>query len=394
MAREDTAQILVSATCDTLLIINLSSYQLSTAETSVLQRGLTFSPACSLDKFLTTKDLFFFCRKLIFKLLYSQRTLPAEIAETDRQLFFELMELLAENEGNSSPNKFPLKRKSRAMPSLSLFPTVQVFFNTVANEIHSLQTNNIGDRNLTYAEKQAIKALQDNSEFIIKEADKGGNIVLWPIEMYLEEANRNGYPVIVYHKLPSDPTLVFKNKLDRLLGGAKTYGIIDQKEFDFMTVGKPIIPTLYLLPKVHKNIDRPPGRPIVSGIGGLCEKACTYIDYFLQPLVHQWPSFLQDTTSTINKLENLLVPDGALLVTCDVEALYTNINHEHGVAATTYFLTKQNDDNGMHLSFLIDLLDFVLRHNYFTFDGNFYRQVSGTVMGARCAPSYANLFLG
>lgn len=78
---------LVSVECNTLQIINLSSYHLTDDEISVLERGLTFSPSCGLDKFLTTKDLFFFCRRLIFKILYSQRTLPAQIAEMDRQLF-------------------------------------------------------------------------------------------------------------------------------------------------------------------------------------------------------------------------------------------------------------------------------------------------------------------
>lgn len=72
----------------------------------------------------------------------------------------------------------------------------------------------------------------------------------------------------------------------------------------------------------------------------------------------------------------------------------TYITHSHGIAAVTYFMAKQEVDNGMHHSFLIDLFDFIHNHNYFTFDGSFYKQVSGTVMGARCAPSYVNLFLG
>lgn len=212
--------------------------------------------------------------------------------------------------------------------------------------------------------------------------------------MYLEEAARQLHNRRFYQKLPSGPTTVLQNKLDRLLGGAKNYDIIDRKELDFMSVAIPIIPLFYLLPKVHKNIDRSPGRPIVSGIGGLCEKACTYIDYFLQPLVHQLPSFLQDLTATINKFQNLQVTEGARLVICDVEVLYTNITHKHSIAAASYFLRKQDNDYGMHDSFLIDLLDYVLQHNYFIFDGGFYRQVSGTAMGARCAPSYANLFFG
>lgn len=81
-------------------------------------------------------------------------------------------------------------------------------------------------------------------------------------------------------------------------------------------------------------------------------------------------------------------------VTCDVESLYTNIKHEHGIEAITYFLNQKGDGEHMLDSFLIDLFNFILRHNYFIFDGMYYRPVSGTAMGVCCAPSCAKLFLG
>lgn len=48
----------------------------------------------------------------------------------------------------------------------------------------------------------------------------------------------------------------------------------------------------------------------------------------------------------------------------------------------------------MFVSFLVDLLDFILHRNFFVFDTVFYRQIAVTVMGARFVPSSANLFLG
>ncbi|KAM4050512.1 uncharacterized protein ACNLHF_016540 isoform 1-T1 [Anomaloglossus baeobatrachus] len=44
--------------------------------------------------------------------------------------------------------------------------------------------------------------------------------------------------------------------------------------------------------------------------------------------------------------------------------------------------------------FILKLLHFVLTHNFFIFKDQFYLQQRGTAMGADCAPSYANLFLG
>lgn len=43
---------------------------------------------------------------------------------------------------------------------------------------------------------------------------------------------------------------------------------------------------------------------------------------------------------------------------------------------------------------MTNFIEFTLTHNYFSYLGDSYRQVRGTAMGARFAPSYANLFMG
>lgn len=45
-------------------------------------------------------------------------------------------------------------------------------------------------------------------------------------------------------------------------------------------------------------------------------------------------------------------------------------------------------------NFILDGIHYILSHNIFNFDGQLYRQTSGTVMGTKFAPSYANLFMG
>ena len=41
----------------------------------------------------------------------------------------------------------------------------------------------------------------------------------------------------------------------------------------------------------------------------------------------------------------------------------------------------------------MEILTLVLRNNNFTFDGNHYLQINGTVMGSKMVPSYANIFM-
>lgn len=140
-----------------------------------------------------------------------------------------------------------------------------------------------------------------------------------------------------------------------------------QQELHFLTFQKPVIPTFYILSKVHKNPVDPTGRPIVVGIGELWEKAI-FVDHFLQSLVLQLTSYLHISTSVIQQFGDLHFESNLLLVTCDVKSLYTSISYQHGMAAVMFFLDKRSAHDHFLNSFLIDLLDFMLQHNYLIFD--------------------------
>lgn len=50
--------------------------------------------------------------------------------------------------------------------------------------------------------------------------------------------------------------------------------------------------------------------------------------------------------------------------------------------------------NTKQATFISEAMIFCLTHNYFHFEGDFYLQTHGTAMGAKFAPSYANLTMG
>ncbi|XP_040293005.1 uncharacterized protein LOC121004741 [Bufo bufo] len=95
----------------------------------------------------------------------------------------------------------------------------------------------------------------------------------------------------------------------------------------------------------------------------------------------------------LRRLNGIHVDPDVVLVTCDIESLYTSIYHDQGVRASRSFLTMSDYDNGM-IEFILTLLEFMLTHNYFLFKDRLFLQLQGTAMGASCAPAYANLFLG
>ena len=196
-----------------------------------------------------------------------------------------------------------------------------------------------------------------------------------------------------YAILPNDPTTKYKKLLVDIVKEGSSLQILNKKELDFLVPLAPRVPIIYYLPKVHKNPTNPPGRPIVSGIDSVTSRIGKYIDHYLQPLVKLVPSYLKDTGDTIRLLEKIRHQGDILLVTADVAALYTCIPHHLGLAAVETFLTRNSLLPILQRNFIMELLVFATKHNYFWFQGVFYSQIRGVAMGAKYAPSLANLFM-
>ena len=77
----------------------------------------------------------------------------------------------------------------------------------------------------------------------------------------------------------------------------------------------------------------------------------------------------------------------------DVSALYTNIPNQEGISAVETTLTKNKTP--ISLSNVIQtFLRLILTLNNFIFNGKNYLQTKGCAMGTKCAPNYANIFMG
>jgi hypothetical protein len=147
----------------------------------------------------------------------------------------------------------------------------------------------------------------------------------------------------------------------------------------------------YLLPKVHKA--GVPGRPVISACGSPTEGLSEIVDYFLQPYIPSIPSYIKDTSDFLSKLRTLgSIPSGAFLVTVDVVALYPSIPHSDGLRALKEFLVKKHLPTSI-IDGIHDMADIVLKGNVFEFNSEYFRQTSGTAIGTKMAPAYANVFM-
>ena len=100
-------------------------------------------------------------------------------------------------------------------------------------------------------------------------------------------------------------------------------------------------------------------------------------------------------TEFLNRIP-AIVPEETLLTSFDVTSLYTNIPHDLGLTAVKYWIQEKRDeiDSRFETNFILEATKIVLKENTFYFDGNNYRQINGTAMETKVAPTYANLVMG
>lgn len=99
--------------------------------------------------------------------------------------------------------------------------------------------------------------------------------------------------------------------------------------------------------------------------------------------MHSLPSYLRDTVQLLQIVDNLTIAKEALLVTIDIEALYSNIPHDLGIKIVSTFLHERDKSMWPMNQFVLSLLRHILMNNIFRFDDRYYKQIPGVAMRAR-----------
>lgn len=248
--------------------------------------------------------------------------------------------------------------------------------------------------NLTPQDRLALKELKNNTDLVIKKADKGACIVLMDRKDYIYEAERQlkvarHYREIAQPQYPEN-CLIF----NQILTEMKNLNLISGRELQYLRAQQDSRERiLYLLPKIHKEKWTipgriPPGRPIVSDVNSESYAISRFIDFHLAPYATSHRSYVKNTYDFLDKLSRVQTNPEALLISLDVDSLYTNIDNDLGIAAVTKAFATQ--PKPIH-KYIIQLLRLSLEGNDFIFNNRHYLQVSGTAMGKKFAPHYADI---
>ncbi|CAJ0960947.1 unnamed protein product [Ranitomeya imitator] len=369
-------------------VINISDYSLSPLELKVLNMGLSFCPTPRWDSFQLERDLQRFYRSIRLKVHFDAN--PTNSDNTRGTVpSHDIPKITIDSLGLRNPSTF--------MPPKS-YHAVETFISLLDRDIKStVHDQHLGllpvQHNLNPSEKQALDSLSRNKNIIIKPADKGGATVVMNRNQYTAEVRRQLSDPTTYRKLHNDPTYNIRQKITTILNKHHQLKTIDTKTKTYLINHHPVTPVLYILPKIHKDLHNPPGRPIVASTNSILNPLSIFLEKILTPHARSTKSFILDTGDFLDKIHNLRkIPPESILCTLDVNSLYTSIEHDKGIEAVTLTLREANMDSNS-LDLCIDLLNLVLREKFFMFEDDFFLQICGTAMGSNVAPAYANLYM-
>jgi len=368
---------------------NYSNCSFSSVEQQVLGYGSKFRPTTTLP---------------------SDEQLQNDIADFERKIrwhdvFHNRPDPVVQSSVNFIPGFHLPSRKEPPKASPAIETSLRVF-KAELNENVAASRHIQRPQNLSVSERRAMQRLNIRSDIVICNADKNLGTAVLNHSDYIKEGQRQLNDKKFYRNVASKPShsdipfssfvpevCLIEDELKEICD--EHSDILSPKDIIAMFSCFPFSPAkFYLLPKLHKPVGPhgPKGRPIVSCIGYCTSPASRFIDYHLRAVLSSLEdsTILKDTTMLTNALNNSSFSNDALLITADVESLYTNMNWNDTVSAINTLLLEA--DHVLH-HLIIDLLKFVLENNYFTFDNVLYHQQYGMAMGTPMAVNVANAFL-
>ena len=247
--------------------------------------------------------------------------------------------------------------------------------------------------NMTAPERAAVRSLKQRSDIVILTADKGSATV----EMDQSEYEKKIEDLLgdrVYQKFSKDPTSSTERKITKELKNPEQGRHISKALVNKLkpTASRP--PKLYGLPKIHKP--DVPLRPIVSCIGSPTYQLAKHITSPITPLTGLTSSFVKNSQHFVETIGEERLLDDEAMVSFDVKSLFTSVPVDEALEVVQRRLEEDEtlmERTELSPTHVTHLLELCLRTTYFKFQGSYYEQRDGAVMGSPVSPVVANIYM-
>lgn len=325
-------------------ITNLSSYRLSQPEKSLLNKGLNFSTR-------------------------------GTVREIDRKLEMEkvFMSILEKRERNQVriTSEENLKTKLRCF---------------------GIKHCQVGKEVLTKEEKNAIKTLKGNIQIVIQRPDKGGGVVVLNRDAYEEKLTNIISDQSKFMECAPSQTEKVKKEINTIARKLKEHQ--PSLFYKLRRIGDYNFGHLYGLPKLHKNMENPPLRPIISMSGTVTHEVAQYINSLIRPYLNS-SQIVTSGTELLVSIGDLTIEPGECLVSLDVESLFTNVPVEQTI--DIILAAVYNNDRipppTLTSDIMKELLILCTTKTPFQYKNKTYIQSDGISMGSPLGPTFADFYM-
>ena len=197
-----------------------------------------------------------------------------------------------------------------------------------------------------------------------------------------------------YQLLSKDPTDRLTRKLSEKLLTLKRNGHISEAVYNKIRPRHKQPPRVYGLSKIHKA--NTPLRPIVSCVNTFAYDASAFLANILSPLTGNSDFTVTNSAHFASVISSEKIQEHEIMVSFDVESLFTNVPIEGAVQAALRKLESDPtlaDRTTLTPAQIANLLDFVLRSTYFQYNGSIYEQREGAAIGSPVSAVIANLYM-
>ncbi|XP_049857520.1 uncharacterized protein LOC126338559 [Schistocerca gregaria] len=246
--------------------------------------------------------------------------------------------------------------------------------------------------NPTFEENKVLKQLKhklNEHDALVVKSDKGNSTVILYKNDYITKT-LNFFAENNITELNHDPTTKFQKKLKKMLNQCNF--LLSDKQIKGCTLMNPTAPKLRAQPKIHKQ--NSPIRPIVNSKNTPAYK----LSQLLNNILREFYTF--ETTYTVKNahelttlIKDIKIPGEARFASFDIVNLFTNIPVKDTIEIIRKNLIIHKKLTIPEITELVDLLELVLSHNYFSFNNKIYQQKEGLAMGNCMSSFLADIFI-
>ena len=230
--------------------------------------------------------------------------------------------------------------------------------------------------------RDAVKSLKEDESIRVLLVDKGRASVVMDTDTYRAKMStliENG----PYQLLNKDPTDCLTCKLSEKLLTLKRSGYLSDAVCNKIRPRHKQPPRTNGLLKIHKADVQL--RPIVSCLNTFAYDLSAYLVNILSSLTGNSEYTVTNSAHFVSTVSNETILDNEIMVSFDVESLFTNVPIDAAVQAALQKLENGPclaDRTTLTPAPIADLLTLVLRSTYFQYNGLIYEQKDGATMGS------------